>query len=274
MPELSGFEVLEALAQRSRTANIPVVVLTARADDADAQRGLALGARKYMSKPFDVRALIAEVQRHVGARAAEARGATGSLMKKILVVDDEDDILHFLDLVLREKGYRGRDGHGGPGGPDQGPARAPRPRAARHHDAPDGRLGGPEAAARRRGDGRPSRWRCSRRAPRPGTAFRASRKAPSTTSASPSRCRSCSARSRRSSPRWRKRESRPVDKAMTTSRARDRDYFRLRAEWLRFKNQVFDANAELPDARRRPRRRAAPHRGARHGRRRVPGPRR
>ena len=33
---------------------------------------------------------------------------------------------------------------------------------------------------------------------------------------------------------------------MTASRAEDRDYSRLRAEWLRLKNQVFDANAELP----------------------------
>jgi signal transduction histidine kinase/CheY-like chemotaxis protein len=74
MPELSGFEVLEALARDPQTATIPVVVLTARADDVDAQRGLALGARKYMSKPFDVRALIAEVQRQIGARSAEARG--------------------------------------------------------------------------------------------------------------------------------------------------------------------------------------------------------
>jgi CheY-like chemotaxis protein len=79
MPELSGFEVLEALAQHPETANIPVVVLTARADDLDAQRGLALGARKYMSKPFDVQALIAEVQRQVGARTAEARGGQVSL---------------------------------------------------------------------------------------------------------------------------------------------------------------------------------------------------
>ncbi len=79
MPELSGFEVLEALAQHPETASIPVVVLTARADDLDAQRGLALGARKYMSKPFDVQALIAEVQRQVGARTAEARGGQVSL---------------------------------------------------------------------------------------------------------------------------------------------------------------------------------------------------
>ncbi len=66
MPELSGFEVLEAMGRNEATAGIPVVVLTARGDDVDAQRGMALGARRYMSKPFDVRALVAEVRRHVG----------------------------------------------------------------------------------------------------------------------------------------------------------------------------------------------------------------
>jgi signal transduction histidine kinase/DNA-binding response OmpR family regulator len=66
MPELSGFEVLEAMARNESTAGIPVLVLTARGDDVDARKGLALGARKYMSKPFEVRALISEVRRHIG----------------------------------------------------------------------------------------------------------------------------------------------------------------------------------------------------------------
>jgi signal transduction histidine kinase/DNA-binding response OmpR family regulator len=66
MPELSGFEVLEAMARDASTSNIPVVVLTARGDDVDARNGLALGARRYLSKPFDVRALVAEIRRHVG----------------------------------------------------------------------------------------------------------------------------------------------------------------------------------------------------------------
>ena len=79
MPELSGFEVLEALAADPLLASIPVVVLTARGEDADAQRGLALGARRYMSKPFDVRDLIAEVQRQVGTRGAEEKGGRALL---------------------------------------------------------------------------------------------------------------------------------------------------------------------------------------------------
>ena len=44
-----------------------MLVLTARGEEPDVQRGLALGARRYLSKPFDVTALIAEVRRHLGS---------------------------------------------------------------------------------------------------------------------------------------------------------------------------------------------------------------
>jgi signal transduction histidine kinase/DNA-binding response OmpR family regulator len=75
MPDLSGFEVLEAISSDPATAGIPVVVLTARGDPVDADRGLSLGARKYVSKPFDVRALVDEVRRLATHRAAGARRA-------------------------------------------------------------------------------------------------------------------------------------------------------------------------------------------------------
>ncbi|HET7292388.1 MAG TPA: response regulator [Vicinamibacteria bacterium] len=79
MPELSGFEVLEAIASNPATAGTPVIVLTARGDEGDAKRGLALGARRYMSKPFDVRDLIAEVLRQVGSRTGEGRSGGAAL---------------------------------------------------------------------------------------------------------------------------------------------------------------------------------------------------
>ena len=66
MPELSGFEVLQAMARDPATSGIPVVVLMARGDEMDAGSGLFLGARKDVSQPFDVRALVAEIRRHVG----------------------------------------------------------------------------------------------------------------------------------------------------------------------------------------------------------------
>jgi signal transduction histidine kinase/DNA-binding response OmpR family regulator len=76
MPEMSGFEVLEALARDHTTSAIPVLVLTARGDESDARRGLALGAKRYISKPFDLRALITEVRRHLGPQATESRRAS------------------------------------------------------------------------------------------------------------------------------------------------------------------------------------------------------
>ena len=105
MPELSGFEVLEALARdAAHRAHPGADADRARADEQDVRRGMALGARRYLSKPFDVRALMRGAAPPGGSRS---RGSAASepMKKKILVVDDEDDILHFLELVLREKGY-------------------------------------------------------------------------------------------------------------------------------------------------------------------------
>ncbi len=79
MPELSGFEVLEAIARNPALAGTPVIVLTARGDAADAKRGLALGARRYMNKPFDVRDLIAEVLKQVGSRQSQGKGGRAEL---------------------------------------------------------------------------------------------------------------------------------------------------------------------------------------------------
>ena len=77
MPELSGFEVLEALGRKADTAALPVLILSGRGDEEDVRRALALGARRYMSKPFAVRELIAEVRRHLGrGRAEGARRAS------------------------------------------------------------------------------------------------------------------------------------------------------------------------------------------------------
>jgi DNA-binding response OmpR family regulator len=71
LPELSGFEVLEAIARNPSLNGTPVIVLAAGGGDADARRGLALGARRYMSKPFDVRDLVSEVMKQIGARQAD-----------------------------------------------------------------------------------------------------------------------------------------------------------------------------------------------------------
>lgn len=52
MPEVNGFEVLNALRQEAMTATIPFIFLTAMADKADIRQGMQLGADDYLTKPF------------------------------------------------------------------------------------------------------------------------------------------------------------------------------------------------------------------------------
>jgi len=63
MPEMTGFEVLEALKKNPETENIPVIMLTARAQDSDVLRGWQSGVECYLTKPFNPMELIAFVKR-------------------------------------------------------------------------------------------------------------------------------------------------------------------------------------------------------------------
>jgi len=63
MPRLSGTEVLGALRGDEATAAIPVVLLSARAQEADVERGLEAGADAYLAKPFQAPELIEVVGR-------------------------------------------------------------------------------------------------------------------------------------------------------------------------------------------------------------------
>lgn len=58
MPGLNGFEVLKALGGRHKT---PILMLTAKGDDADRVLGLELGADDYLPKPFKHRELLARI---------------------------------------------------------------------------------------------------------------------------------------------------------------------------------------------------------------------
>ncbi|MGN6129563.1 MAG: response regulator [Nocardioidaceae bacterium] len=61
MPRLGGFETLERMRADPRTADIPVVVVTGRAQSADVERGEALGVDAYLTKPFEPAELVAVV---------------------------------------------------------------------------------------------------------------------------------------------------------------------------------------------------------------------
>ncbi|MFN0124394.1 MAG: response regulator transcription factor, partial [Blastocatellia bacterium] len=62
LPGLSGFEICRRLRAEEATERTPVIMLTARVDEADKVRGLDLGADDYITKPFSVRELVARVR--------------------------------------------------------------------------------------------------------------------------------------------------------------------------------------------------------------------
>jgi two-component system, OmpR family, response regulator MtrA len=61
MPEVDGLEVLRRLRADPTTSELPVVLLSARAQEADVERGFAIGASAYLKKPFSPRELSEHV---------------------------------------------------------------------------------------------------------------------------------------------------------------------------------------------------------------------
>ena len=62
LPGLSGIELCRRLRQREETARLPVIMLTARGEEAERIRGLATGADDYVVKPFSLPELMARVK--------------------------------------------------------------------------------------------------------------------------------------------------------------------------------------------------------------------
>jgi two-component system phosphate regulon response regulator PhoB len=62
MPGLDGLEVCRRLRAHDATSGIPIVMVTARAEESDAVVGLSVGADDYVKKPFGVRELVARVR--------------------------------------------------------------------------------------------------------------------------------------------------------------------------------------------------------------------
>ncbi len=121
LPGLSGWQLLPAFR---RQRDVPVIMLTARADEADRVAGLEMGADDYVTKPFSMRELIARVRavlrRHAPpasseATLLEAAGVRLDLDRHEVTVDErpvqlsprEYDLLAYL---LRHRGrVRSRD---------------------------------------------------------------------------------------------------------------------------------------------------------------------
>ena len=82
MPEMGGYEFMRAFSKEAET---PVIMLTAKVEDQDKILGLELGADDYVTKPFNVRELIARVR---------------AVLRRTQKAATEPDVLRAADIVL------------------------------------------------------------------------------------------------------------------------------------------------------------------------------
>jgi DNA-binding response OmpR family regulator len=87
LPGLDGLEVCRALRSDARTAAVPIIMLTARAEESDRIVGLELGADDYITKPFSPNEVVARVRALL--RRAHRSSPAGLLRYGPLVVDVE-----------------------------------------------------------------------------------------------------------------------------------------------------------------------------------------
>jgi putative two-component system response regulator len=65
MPGCDGFTVCRQLKQHPRWAGVPVILLSAKGQESDRQRGLAMGACDFLTKPYSPADLLQRVRRHL-----------------------------------------------------------------------------------------------------------------------------------------------------------------------------------------------------------------
>jgi CheY-like chemotaxis protein len=113
MPEMDGYETLEALRGDPRSATIPFICLTARAERVDMRRAMDLGADDYVTKPFTADELLAAVNaglvkrgratRETEGRVAEVRERQSARIRRLyeLAVDPEASPMGQIGAALR-----------------------------------------------------------------------------------------------------------------------------------------------------------------------------
>ena len=78
LPGLEGTEVARRLKADGRTSGIPIIMLTAKAEETDVVVGLTLGADDYITKPFSPKILLAAGEHGPPPQRAHAAGASGA----------------------------------------------------------------------------------------------------------------------------------------------------------------------------------------------------
>ncbi|MEJ2215725.1 MAG: response regulator transcription factor [Gemmatimonadota bacterium] len=88
LPEWSGYDILKEVRRRPELADVPVVVLTARREEADRIKGLELGADDYVTKPFSPQELVLRIGAVLRRVQAPSVAGSGRVLRGGPVVMD------------------------------------------------------------------------------------------------------------------------------------------------------------------------------------------
>ena len=86
LPGMDGLEVCRSLKQDPQTRNLPIVMLTAKGEEADIVAGLELGADDYVTKPFSLRVLLARLRAVLRRRSAPPPSETTTISLPEIVI--------------------------------------------------------------------------------------------------------------------------------------------------------------------------------------------
>jgi two-component system, OmpR family, phosphate regulon response regulator PhoB len=109
LPGFSGYEVLQEMKRQPELAEVPIVVLTARRDEADRVMGLELGADDYVTKPFSPRELVLRVKAVLRRAQSPAVAGGGRTLRAGPILVDLNALRAFIDgdeLDLTPTEYR------------------------------------------------------------------------------------------------------------------------------------------------------------------------
>lgn len=103
MPEMDGFEALKKLKENPATREIPVIMLTAKAQDADVFRGWQSGADLYLTKPFNPAELLTFVKRLLQNTAITEKTYSIDEVDDSLILPPDADLDGEMDVPLEAK---------------------------------------------------------------------------------------------------------------------------------------------------------------------------
>ena len=107
LPHVDGLEICRAVRMDPKTATIPIIMLTARAEESDRILGLELGADDYVAKPFSPNELVARVRALLRRTQRSAPAAGQTIEYGTIVVDPEGHTVssHGDDVTLTAKEF-------------------------------------------------------------------------------------------------------------------------------------------------------------------------